>query len=144
MARNIERENLPLPNRNLYDLVKKETGGNISEFAKRIGCSQQMLDNLFRYNEKQGKYPSIYPSVKNAVLAYFNFEESWFFTNNEEPKKEEPKSLEVEKLLNIINNLIQVEERNSKANLLNAEANKINAANLDKLLNSFLRRDENI
>lgn len=144
MARNIERENLPLPNRNLYDLVKKETGGNISEFAKKIGCSQQMLDKLFRYDEKQGKYPAIYPSVKSAVLAYFDFDESWFFIDSEEPKKEEPNSLEVAKLLNMIENLIQVEERNSKANLLNAEANKINAANLDKLINSFLRCDENI
>lgn len=141
MGRSIKRDEMPLPNRKLYDFVVSETRGNVSEFAKKIGCAQQMIDNLFRFNEKQGKYPAIYPSVKKAMFETYGFDDMWYLVDDEE--KEQPKdfgSADVAKLLEIIDNLIKIEERNSKANVVNAEANKMNAQNLEKLLNSIVKQ----
>ena len=140
MGRSIKRDEMPLPNRRLYDFVVSETGGNVSEFAKKIGCSQQMIDNLFRYNEKQGKYPAIYPSVKKAMYESYGIDDMWYIVEDEkEEQSKQTSSVEMAKLLEIIDNLIKIEERNSKANLTNAEANKMNAQNLERLLNSIVK-----
>ena len=83
MGRNIiNREKLPLPNRNLYDLMMDKTNGNISAFADLIGVSQQVLDRTFR-EQSNGKYPSISDKIKDGLKKEYGIDDKWLYTGND-------------------------------------------------------------
>lgn len=82
MGRNIiNREKLPLPNRNLYDLMMDKTNGNISAFADLIGVSQQVLDRTFR-EQGNGKYPSISDKIKDGLKKEYGIDDQWLYTES--------------------------------------------------------------
>lgn len=139
MAFKLDVTEMPLQHRKLYELIIKETGGNISSFSRQVGCSQQMLDKCFKKNS-EGQYQAIYPSVKNAIIAKYGFDESWFHIEDSEiiaPKNDEPEN----DYLSIIKNLIKINEKNAQANLLNAEANNRNAQSIESLLKMINKND---
>lgn len=83
MGRNIiNREKLPLPNRNLYDLMMDKTNGNISAFADLIGVSQQVLDRTFR-EQSNGKYPSISDKIKDGLKKEYGIDDKWLYAGND-------------------------------------------------------------
>ena len=72
-------EKLPLPTRKLAQLIDSEYNGNVSEFSKRIGKSQQVINRLFNIDKRSGKYPSLSNSTIQAVCRVFNVEHSYFY-----------------------------------------------------------------
>ena len=55
----MNRNEMPPPNRKIFDLVAERTAGNVSAFAERICIKQQPLDRLFKTDTRSGKYPSV-------------------------------------------------------------------------------------
>lgn len=87
MARILEHyEELPIPNRKVYDLVQEHTNGSVKAFAEMIGVSQQLLDRTFKIDTRNGKYPSVSDKIKEGIQSKFGYDESWFFTKNEDEK----------------------------------------------------------
>lgn len=94
MKNSVNYENLPLPNRKIYDLVMKHTGGNVTSFAAMIGISQQRVNRIFNIDTRSKKYPSISSEIKSAVMKKFCIDEVWFLLEDSEcieptSKKEE-------------------------------------------------------
>ena len=132
---NIDLNGMPAPNRYLYDLIRKETKGNVTAFAKKINVSQQMVDMLLKPDKKTGEYKNIFPSVRVAVSEFFGINESWAFIESYESEQEQrPNELGnepviIEKLIDEIKQLTEINDRNSKS--------------LEKLINLIIK-DENI
>ena len=130
------QDDMPIPQRNLFNLILRETNGNISAFAKKVECSQQMLDMCFKPDKSTGKYRSIYPSIKNAVMQAYGFDEGWFFRTdeNEEQTKEVP-TFNNNEFWSVLKSLTDANAKHAQANLINAEANMKNAVNIENLIN---------
>lgn len=77
-----KKERLPVANRNVKNLINQTFNGNITEFARQIGVSQQRVDRLFRTDPRSGKYPSVSEKMKNAIKKTFNIDDFWFFIEN--------------------------------------------------------------
>lgn len=87
MARILEHyDELPIPNRKVYDLVQEHTNGSVKAFAEMIGVSQQLLDRTFKIDSRNGKYPSVSDKIKEGIQSKFGYDESWFFTKEEDDK----------------------------------------------------------
>lgn len=116
---------MPFANKKLCEFIIDETFGNVNAFSKKIGVSQQLLDLLIKPNKNTGKYRGIFPSVKKAVAEYYNIDENWVYQNNEEvsPVSTQHKTNEpvindnniVDKLLDEIHRLVEVNDRNSQS-----------------------------
>lgn len=76
-------EELPLPNKKVYDLVLFHTDGNVKLFSEYIGVAQQILDRIFKKDNRNGKYPSVSDGIKNAIKEKFNVDDVWFFTDKD-------------------------------------------------------------
>lgn len=70
---------LPLPNKKIYDLVLLHADGNVSSFAELVGVKQQVLDRIFKKDNRNGKYPSVSTNIKDAVKKKFKVDDAWFF-----------------------------------------------------------------
>lgn len=75
-------EELPLPNKKVYDLVQHQTDGNVKLFAEYIGITQQILDRIFKIDPRSGKYPSISKKIKSALKNKYNFSDIWYYTDD--------------------------------------------------------------
>lgn len=75
-------EELPLPNRKVYDLVQYQTEGNVSLFSEYIGVKQQVLDRIFKKDPRNGKYPSVSVAIKEALKCKFGYGEDWYYRND--------------------------------------------------------------
>ncbi|MBM6865308.1 S24 family peptidase [Bacteroides caecigallinarum] len=85
MARILEHyEDLPLPNKKVYDLVQEHTSGSVKAFAEMIGVSQQVLDRIFKIDTRSGKFPSVSDKIKEGIQCRFGYDESWYFSKNVE------------------------------------------------------------
>lgn len=60
-------EELPLPNKKVYDLVQNLTLGNVKLFSEYIGVKQQVLDRIFKKDPRNNKYPSVSENIKSAL-----------------------------------------------------------------------------
>lgn len=156
MARIIQNlEELPFENRKIYNLVIKQSEGNIKAFSELIGVSQQVLDRIFRIDKRTNKYPSVSYSIKQAIKNKFAVDDTWFVLAEDEDCQQStptPKeSLQYEaptfnEMLRVITLLSEQGKENSEANKINAEANKINAEanernskNMEKMVNMLER-----
>ncbi len=70
---------LPIANRNVKNLINQTFNGNITQFARQIGMSQQRVDRLFKTDPRSGKYPSVSEKMKNAIKKTFNIDDFWFY-----------------------------------------------------------------
>lgn len=52
-------DELPVQNKNIYDLVQEKSDGNVSVFADTIGVKRQVLERIFKKDKRNGKYPSV-------------------------------------------------------------------------------------
>lgn len=84
-------EELPTPNKKVYDLVQHYTDGNVAMFADYIGVTQQILDRIFKKDSRNGKYPKVSDKIKNALKEKYNLKDVWFYDENDEQSSEEPK-----------------------------------------------------
>ena len=84
-------DELPTPNRKVYDLILNKMDGNVAMFAEYIGVAQQVLDRIFKKDKRSGKYPKVSDGIKEALKNKFNFNDIWFYDENEESSAEEPK-----------------------------------------------------
>lgn len=83
---NMKREDIqemPLPNRKIYQLIWEETGGNVKAFSEKINVSQQVLNRLFNKDTRNGKYPLPSENIKKAIMERYDKTEIWFITNND-------------------------------------------------------------
>ena len=67
----IDVERLPLDNYAVYQLILKETNGNVSEFANRIGIAQQRINRLFSVDARSGRHPSVSDSIMDAICDFY-------------------------------------------------------------------------
>ena len=74
-------EELPLPNKKVYDLVQHLTEGNVKLFSEYIGVKQQVLDRIFKKDPRNNKYPSVSENIKSALKKKYGFGDDWFYTN---------------------------------------------------------------
>lgn len=74
-------EELPLPNKKVYDLVQHLTEGNVKLFSEYIGVKQQVLDRIFKKDPRNDKYPSVSENIKSALKEKYGFGDDWFYTN---------------------------------------------------------------
>lgn len=75
-------EELPLPNKKVYDLVQHLTEGNVKLFSEYIGVKQQVLDRIFKKDPRSDKYPSVSENIKSALKEKYGFGDDWFYTND--------------------------------------------------------------
>lgn len=68
-------EDMPIMNRNIYELVVKESDGNVSQFAEKIGIRQQTLNRIFNTDKRSGKYPSVSDDIKRAIYNKYGITE---------------------------------------------------------------------
>lgn len=81
-------DELPLPNKKVYDLVQHQTDGNVKLFAEYIGVTQQVLDRIFKKDSRNKKYPSVSEGIKEALKTKYKFGDEWFYKNEQTGKAE--------------------------------------------------------
>ncbi|WP_455758857.1 S24 family peptidase [Phocaeicola coprocola] len=83
-------DELPIPNKKIYDLVQEQTNGSVKAFAEIIGVSQQVLDRIFKIDSRNGKYPSVSEKIKVGLKEKFGIDEIWLLTDEKssDPKPE--------------------------------------------------------
>lgn len=139
-------DELPVQNKNIYDLVQEKSDGNVSVFADTIGVKRQVLERIFKKDKRNGKYPSVSENIKEGIKKKFNVDELQLLSNvknvdtNNEQKSEEVNEINtlpeginlkdptVSYLLNVINALADQGKMNAEANKMNAEANQKHAS----------------
>lgn len=77
-------DELPLPNKRIYDLVQSKTDGTVAAFAEMIGVTQQVLDRIFKKDKRSNKYPSISKKIKDGLKNTFGLDEVWLLTGEGE------------------------------------------------------------
>lgn len=87
----VHYDDLPLPNRKIYDLVQERTGGSVKAFAEMIGVSQQVLDRIFKPDPRSGKFPSVSDKIKDGIKNVFGVNETWFVSEKVQDISEEEK-----------------------------------------------------
>lgn len=100
-------DEMPQPNRRLYDLVCEKSDGNVSVFAEILGVKQQTLNRLFNPDPRSHKYPSISSEIKTALYEKMGLSESWLYSSDE-PKNDELLSYNIPELLDEIRRLKSV------------------------------------
>lgn len=75
---------MPLPNRKIYDLVCEKTDGNVRVFADILGIKQQTLNRIFNRDPRNGKYPSVSDEIKAALKSKLGLDELWLFSGSEQ------------------------------------------------------------
>lgn len=84
-------DELPLPNKRIYDLVQSKADGTVATFAEMIGVTQQVLDRIFKKDKRSNKYPSISEKIKDGLKKAFGLDEVWLLTGNSETLKDDTK-----------------------------------------------------
>lgn len=83
-------DNMPYANQKVRELIEAFTGGNVSEFAKKIGLPQQNLNRLFVIDNRSGKYPRVSESIIKAIITkYSEVDEAFFYQGFKYNEKEE-------------------------------------------------------
>lgn len=143
-------DELPVQNKNIYDLVQEKSDGNVSVFADIIGVKRQVLERIFKKDKRNGKYPSVSENIKEGIKKTFGIDELQLLSNkrnvdtNNAPNSKEVKGISalpngldlkdptVNYLLNVINTLADQGKMNAEANKMNAEANQKHASANEK------------
>ena len=84
----LNRNEMPLPNRKIWDLATERTSGNVSALADMIGIKQQSLDRLFKIDKRSGKYPSVSSEIKKALFEKLGVSEIDLLTDIQQEQPE--------------------------------------------------------
>lgn len=74
----VRKEKLPYANLKLWEIVEKETDGNISKFSEMIGLSPQRINRLFFEDKRSGNYPKVSDEVRMATIETFELKPDYF------------------------------------------------------------------
>lgn len=77
-------DELPIPNKRIYDLVQSKSDGTVKAFAEMIGVKQQVLDRIFKKDPRNGKYPSVSDNIKQGLKKTFGLDDIWLLTGEGE------------------------------------------------------------
>ncbi|MFQ7266177.1 MAG: helix-turn-helix transcriptional regulator [Paraprevotella clara] len=72
---------MPYANKKVYELIQKETNGNVRAFAQSINVSQQVLNRIFCIDKRNGKYPSVSNDIKKGIIEVYDKDEIWFIAD---------------------------------------------------------------
>lgn len=78
---NMDTINMPYANKKVYELIQKETNGNVRAFAQSINVSQQVLNRIFCIDKRNGKYPSVSNDIKKGIIEVYGKDEIWFIAD---------------------------------------------------------------
>lgn len=73
-----KEELMPYANKQLVELIKNQTDGNVLRFAEAIGMSQQRINRILVFDRKAGKFPSVSDEVRNACIESFGLDAGYF------------------------------------------------------------------
>ena len=73
----IDEAGLPSENLAVYQLVSKEGGGIIKDFALRLDVPPQTIQRLFKIDKRTGRYPNITSEMKNKIAKTFGLQNDW-------------------------------------------------------------------
>lgn len=73
-----KEELMPYANRQLVEIIKEKTDGNVQKFAEEIGMSQQRINRLLVYDKKAERYPGVSDEVRNAVIETYGIDPGYF------------------------------------------------------------------
>ncbi|MFQ8802727.1 MAG: helix-turn-helix transcriptional regulator [Paraprevotella clara] len=79
--KDIDTSNMPYANKKVYELIQKETNGNVRAFAQSINVSQQVLNRIFCIDKRNGKYPSVSNDIKKGIIEVYDKDEIWFIAD---------------------------------------------------------------
>ena len=77
----VDTKNMPYANKKVYELIQKETNGNVRAFAQSINVSQQSLNRIFCIDKRNGKYPSVSNEIKKGIIDVYGKDEIWFISD---------------------------------------------------------------
>lgn len=80
----IDEAGLPSENLAVYQLVSKESGGIIKDFALRLDVPPQTIQRLFKIDKRTGRYPNITSEMKNKIAKTFGLQSDWCESMSEE------------------------------------------------------------
>lgn len=72
-------ENLPVATKKLLQLIDNQFNGNVSDFSRSIGKSQQVVNRLFNIDKRSGKYPTLSASIIQAVCDSLGVQRKYFY-----------------------------------------------------------------
>lgn len=73
----IKEDDLPNDNLAVYQLVNKESGGIIKDFALKLNVPPQTIQRLFKIDKRTGRYPNITSEMKNKIAKAYNLQSDW-------------------------------------------------------------------
>ena len=73
----IDKAGLPSSNLAVYQLVNKESGGIIKDFASKLNVPPQTIQRLFKIDKRTGRYPVITSEMKNKIAKAYGLQGDW-------------------------------------------------------------------
>lgn len=73
----IDEAGLPSDNLAVYQLVDKESGGIIKDFALKLNVPPQTIQRLFKIDKRTGRYPNVTSEIKSKIAKAYGLQEDW-------------------------------------------------------------------
>ena len=73
----IDEAELPSDNLAVYQLVDKESGGIIKDFALKLNVPPQTIQRLFKIDKRTGRYPNVTSEIKSKIAKAYGLQEDW-------------------------------------------------------------------
>lgn len=73
----IDEAELPSDNLAVYQLVDKESGGIIKDFALKLDVPPQTIQRLFKIDKRTGRYPNVTSEIKSKIAKAYGLQEDW-------------------------------------------------------------------
>lgn len=80
----IDKAELPSSNLAVYQLVNKECGGIIKDFALKLNVPPQTIQRLFKVDKRTGRYPTITSEMKKKIAKAYGLHSDWCESMSEE------------------------------------------------------------
>ncbi len=73
----IDEAELPSDNLAVYQLVNKESGGIIKDFALKLNVPPQTIQRLFKVDKRTERYPNVTNEMKNKIAKAYKLKGNW-------------------------------------------------------------------
>lgn len=71
-------EKWPYKTKKLFELIKNQTDGNVSEFANLISVDQQRINRLFLKDKRSGDFPRMSKELESAIREVIDLPRDYF------------------------------------------------------------------
>lgn len=88
----IDEAELPSDNLAVYQLVNKESGGIIKDFALKLDVPPQTIQRLFKVDKRTERYPNVTAEMKSKIAKAYGLQEDWcesMVKKNEDGRKDD-------------------------------------------------------